>query len=244
MTSVPVRSAAAAESDPERQIQEQFRLGEADWKRSCAKPSEDGACVRATTGAAGRARCGPASAPEITVIDRDKKRAASAKEHFESAVKLWTKGGQQNYGAPTAAAAAGALFYLAEGLYENVLRKAAPTDLDFSAPSSAESGKRFSGYLEEKSKAISSARDKYLDVFKMKSVPWNVAAAARVGQSYLSFAQQLRSMPIPKDLTGKADQRGIYCTALEEKAEPIAGKAIEGFEACLKTATENDARGT
>ena len=44
----PVRAAAAAESDAERRIQDEFRLGEADWKRSCAKPSEDGACVWVT----------------------------------------------------------------------------------------------------------------------------------------------------------------------------------------------------
>ena len=244
VVSVPVRSESATGSDAERQIQEHFRLGEADWKRSCAQPSEDGACVQVTPGAAGRARCGSAPSPEITVIDRDKRRAASAKKHFESAVKLWREGGQQNYGDPTATAAAGALFYLAEGLFESLLRKAAPTDLDFSQPSDAGSMKRFATYLDEKSRAISAARDGYVEAFKMRRSPWNVAAAARIGQSYQGFAQQLQGMAIPKDLTGKVEARGVYCRALEEKAEPMAGKAIEAFEMCIKTANENDERGS
>lgn len=240
LTSVPFRLASAT-SDPERQIQEHFRQGEADWKRSCAKPSEDGACVRVAAGAAGKARCDSATSPEITVIDRDKKRAAAAKQHFESAVKLWSAGAQQNYGEATATAAAGARFYLAEGLYESLLRKAAPTDLDFS---SAESMKRFGAYLDEKTKATTSARDAYLEVFKLQRVPWNVAAAARVGQSYQDFAQQLRGTAIPKDLAGKEDARKVYCTTLEGKAEPMVAKAIEAFEMCLTTASENDGKGS
>jgi hypothetical protein len=243
---VPVRSAHAAESDAERQIQEHFRLGEADWKKSCAKPFEDGACVRVKPAAAGRARCGPtdATVSEITVVDRDKKRAASAKQHFESAVKLWKEGAQKNYGAATATAAAGAFFYLAEGPYENLLRKTAPTDLDFTQPAESDSASRFTGYLTDKSKALSAARDGYLEAFKLGRVPWNVAAAARIGQSYQDFAQQLQTMAIPKAVAGKEEARGVYCKILDEKARPIAGKAIEAFEMCIKTANENDGRGS
>jgi len=231
LTSVPVRFASATE-DVARQIQEQFRLGETEWKRSCAKPSEDGACVRVSPGAASKARCGSGTSPEVTVIDRDKKRAAAAKQRFESALKL-SRDAQPNYGPAAATAAAGAGFYRTEALYENVLRTPAPADLG-----------GLSAYLEEKTKAISSARDGYLEVFKMRRAPWNVAAAARIGQGYEDFAQQLRTMAVPKDLASKADARKVYCTTLEEKAEPIAAKAIEAFEMCIKTANENDGKGS
>jgi hypothetical protein len=77
----------------------------------------------------------------------------------------------------------------------------------------------------------------------VRRVPWNVAAAARIGQSYHGFADQIRTMAIPKDLTGKADARKVYCTALEEKAEPMMAKAVEAFEMCVKTANENDGKG-
>lgn len=259
LMSARVRFATAAESDAEHKIQEEFRLGEADWKRSCAKPSEDGACVKVTP-AAGRARCGAATAaaPAITVIARDKRRAASAKQHFESAIKLWKEGNQQSEGTPTAIAATGAFFYLAEVDYENLLRQAAPTDLDFSpAPDtgtakqleaararSLDSQKRFSAYLAEKSKALATAREGYLAIFKLRRSPWNVASAARIGQSYQGFAQQLQSMSIPKDMIGKADAREVYCRALDEKAGPIMEKAIEAFEMCIGTANENDTRGS
>jgi len=232
LTSVPVRFASATE-DVERQIQEQFRLGETEWKRSCAKPSEDGACVRVSPGAAGKARCGSGTSPELTVIDRDKKRAAAAKQHFESALKLSREAAEPNYGPAAATAAAGAAFYRTEALYENVLRTPAPADLA-----------GLSAYLEEKTKAISSARDGYLEVFKMRRAPWNVAAAARIGQGYQDFARQLRTMVVPKDLASKADARKVYCTTLDEKAEPIVAKAIEAFEMCIKTANENDGKGS
>ena len=58
--------------------------------------------------------------------------------------------------------------------------------------------KRFAAYLDEKTKATTAARDAYLEAFKMRGSPWNVAAAARVGQSYQGFAQQLQGMAIPR----------------------------------------------
>jgi len=120
------------------------------------------------------------------------------------------------------------------------LRKAPPADF---SPASPDSLKRFSTYLEEKGKAMPPARDAYLEVFKMRRPPWNVAAAARVGQSYQNFAQQLRGLAIPKNLSTD-EERKIYCKAMEDQAAPIAGKAIEAFETCTKTADENDGKGS
>ena len=76
----------------------------------------------------------------------------------------------------------------------------------------------------------------------MKQAQWTIASAARVGQIYSDFAGQLYTAEIPKDLK-EVDEWGnqprqIYCDALEDKAEPIEAKAVDGFEKCLKAATE------
>ena len=57
------------------------------------------------------------------------------------------------------------------------------------------------------------------------------------------FAGQLYTAEIPKDLK-EQDQWGnrpreIFCDALDDKAEPIEAKAVEGFEKCLKAATDH-----
>jgi hypothetical protein len=158
--------------------------------------------------------------------------------------------------ASAAYAAAGAAFYLSEKQYEDFLRIKFPEGLDFQQPSQydsskkqaatkkkmEESVKKFTTYLDEKGKQLDKARTMYLDVFGLKQAQWTIASAARVGQIYQDFAGQLYTAEIPKDLK-EIDQWGnqprqIYCDQLEDKAEPIEAKAVTGFEACLKAATE------
>ena len=175
-------------------------------------------------------------------------------------VKLW-KGGDAAHqitgkdvdarGAAAAYAVAGAAFHIAEKQYEDFLRIKFPDSLDFQQPSQydskrkqdatkkkmEESVKKFASYLDTKSKQLEKARTMYLDVFKMKQAQWTIASAARVGQIYQDFAGQLYTAEIPKDLK-EVDQWGnqpkqIYCDALEDKAEPIEVKAVDGFEKCL-----------
>ncbi len=153
-------------------------------------------------------------------------------------------------------AVAGSAFYLAETAYENFLRIKFPEGLDFQQPSqydnkkkaeakkkkAEESGKKFTAYLDEKAKALDKARDQYLDVFGMKQAQWTIASAARVGQLYTDFVGQLYTAEIPKDLKEQDEwgnrPREIFCDALVDKAEPIENKAVEGFEKCLKAATD------
>jgi hypothetical protein len=153
-------------------------------------------------------------------------------------------------------AVAGAAFHIAEKQYEDFLKIKFPEGLDFQTPSQydsnrkqavtkkkmEESVKKFTAYLDEKSKQLEKARTMYLDVFKMKQAQWTIASAARVGQIYQDFAGQLYTAEIPKDLKD-VDQWGnqpkqIYCDQLEDKAEPIEGKAVDGFEKCLQAATD------
>jgi tetratricopeptide (TPR) repeat protein len=275
------------EGGPDRQIQAHFRLGEMNWKDSCVKASEDGACLEVKRVAAtGRQKviadlnkklgkkkrikeiktqCGPPTKSKIILFDRNKGLAGKAQDHFQTIVKIW-KGGDaakqitgkdtEARAAAAAYAVAGAAFYLAEAQYEDFLRIKFPEGLDFQQPSQfdskrkqdatkkkmEESVKKFKSYLESKSKQLEKARTTYLDVFKMKQAQWTIASAARVGQVYQDFAGQLYTAEIPKDLK-EVDQWGnqprqIYCDQLEDQAEPIELKAVDGFEKCLQAATD------
>lgn len=212
-----------------------------------------------------KTQCGPPTKSKIILFERNKGPASKAQDHFQTVVKLW-KGGDaatqitgKDVDARAAAASyavAGAAFHIAEKQYEDFLRIKFPDSLDFQQPSQydskrkqdstkkkmEESVKKFGSYLESKSKQLEKARTMYLDVFKMKQAQWTIASAARVGQIYQDFAGQLYTAEIPKDLK-EVDQWGnqpkqIYCDALEDKAEPIEVKAVDGFEKCLTAATE------
>ena len=212
-----------------------------------------------------RTQCGPPTKSKITLFDRQKAQASKAQEHFTAVLKIWNKGAAASKitgkdvearAGSAAYAVAGSGFYIAEVSYENFLRIKFPEGLDFQQPSSydtpkkaaakkkkaEESGKKFNAYLDEKAKALDKARTQYLDVFGMKQAQWTIASAARVGQIYSDFAGQLYTAEIPKDLKEQDEwgnqPRQIFCDALEDKAEPIEAKAVDGFEKCLKAATE------
>jgi TolA-binding protein len=212
-----------------------------------------------------RTQCGPPTKSKIVLFDRNKGQAAKGQEHFQAALKIWNKGAAASKitgkdvearAGLAAYAVAGAAFHLAEVQYEDFLRIKFPEGLDFQAPSqydtkkkaeakkkkSEESGKKFATYLDSKSKQLDKARTTYLDVFNMKQAQWTIASAARVGQIYSDFAGQLYTAEIPKDLK-EQDEWGnrpkeIYCDKLEDTAEPIEAKAVDGFEKCLKAATD------
>jgi tetratricopeptide (TPR) repeat protein len=212
-----------------------------------------------------RTQCGPPTSSKIIVYDRGKPQAAKAAEHFQAVLKIWNKGAAaskitgkdvESRAGLAAYAVAGSAFYLAETQYENFLRVKFPEGLDFQQPSqydnkrkaeakkkkAEESGKKFTSYLDEKSKGLNRARDQYLEVFKMKQAQWAIASSARIGQLYSDFVGQLYTAEIPKDLKEQDEwgnrPREIFCDALVDKAEPIESKAVEGFETCLKAATD------
>jgi TolA-binding protein len=210
-------------------------------------------------------QCGPATKPKIVLFDRTRQQVAVAEEHFRAAIDLWKAGEAKNpisgrdadaRRAAGAYAAAGAAFYLAEKDYEDLLRVKFPQNLDFSDPARvhnpqrraavlkklADSKKRFTAYLEEKSRLLETTRVRYLDVFKMRQAQWTIAAAARIGQLHQDFAGQLYTAEIPKDLPD-TDQwgnhpRDLYCGQLEDEAAKVETKAVEGFRACLTAATQ------
>jgi TolA-binding protein len=210
-------------------------------------------------------QCGPATKSKVVLFDRNRHEAASAEEHFRAAIDLWTAGETANpiagrdvdtRRAAGAYAAAGAAFYLAEKDYEDFLHVRFPQGLDFSDPARvrspqrraavakklADSKKRFAAYLDEKSRLLEKTRLRYLAVFKLRQAQWTIAAAARVGHLHQDFAGQLYTAEIPKDLVDTDPwgnhPRDLYCGQLEEHAEKVESKAIEGFRACLDAATQ------
>jgi TolA-binding protein len=212
-----------------------------------------------------RTQCGPPTKSKISLFDRSKAQASKAQEHFVAVLKIWNKGAAASKitgkdvearAGLAAYAVAGSAFYIAEVQYEDFLRIKFPEGLDFQQPGqydtkkkadakkkkAEESGKKFSSYIDSKAKQLDKARAQYLDVFGMKQAQWTIASAARVGQIYSDFAGQLYTAEIPKDLKEQDEwgnrPREIYCDKLEDTAEPIEAKAVDGFEKCLKAATE------
>lgn len=159
-------------------------------------------------------------------------------------------------------AAAGSAFYQAEDTYEEFLRTKFPEGLDFQTPQSYyskakndkikkaydDSSKRFGKYLDDKGKVTfklvgepGKSQGLYEKVFAFKVANWTIAAAARIGQVWQNFTDQLYTATIPSNLK-EVDEYGnrpreIYCDALVDKAEPIESKAVVGFKVCLEGAT-------
>jgi TolA-binding protein len=212
-------------------------------------------------------QCGPATKSKIVLFDRSRAQVAGAEGHFQAAIELGRAGGAAGAiagsdpqadarRANAAHAAAGAAFYLAEKDYEELLRIKFPQGLDFSDPKKVgnpqrraavarkfeDSKKRFTAYLDEKTRHLEKTRARYLEVFKLRQAHWTIAAAARVGQLHQDFAGQLYTAEIPKDLPDNDPwgnhPRELYCQQLEEQAEKVERKALEGFRACLSAATQ------
>ena len=104
-------------------------------------------------------------------------------------------------------------------------------------------GKKLTALPRERSrKQLDGPRRQYLDVFGAEpgALDHRLLGAHRA-RSTGDFVDQLYTAEIPKDLkdrTSGATEREIFCDELVDKAEPIEAKAVDGFEICLKAATE------
>jgi hypothetical protein len=131
--------------------------------------------------------------------------------------------------AGAAHAAAGAAFYLAEAQWEAYLRIGSPLDSSLSSPhgpwrdeaigeAMRKGGRRlqrrFEAFLSRKLDQLARTRQLYLTVFAMRQAPFDVAAAARIGQLYDAFDD---------DTAG----------------DPLDDKAVAAFERCFDTAAKS-----
>jgi len=244
----------------DRQIIAHVKIGEVLWRQSCPVRGPLGACVDVKRARAVKAKnkskrgsnqtpCGPESKIKLTIIDRKAKLGKEARGHFEAAVKLW-KGGKATGEVPgkdegekqgrTAEMIywlAAAKFYLAEDKYETFLKIKFPEKLDFDEKKPGkkkDSLKRFTKWVEDRNKALQTAKTLYMEIVDLQP-HWGVAAAARVGQMYQNYADAVFTAEIPKDVAAYEDAVEVYCDLLAEQADKLEIEAVNAYSYCLDT---------
>jgi len=176
----------------------------------------------------------------------------SARHYFEAAVQSWTRGAPDAisrldapddqkaiYLARAKDATSEALFYLAEYDY------AAFRTIRFPAFHGGRNLQRvqhwaetdFAHWLVEKREALTRAETAYNRIAELEIPQWQIAGAARVGEMFRSFMDQIREAPIPEEIENDDELYGIYVDALEGAARPLQEQATQKFEFCLITAT-------
>lgn len=244
----------------DRVVAAHARIGQIMWEQSCKNKGVDGACIKVERERAVRSRgkrrrgsalpdrCGETSKIKITVIDRDRSRAAKARAHFKKAISEYGRGvGGED---PTRQAFAINMFamsrfYLAEEQYETFLDVEFPEKLDFSernARKKADSEKRFKKFMAEKEKQGKRANELYMAVREIKGggAAWAIAGASRIGQISQNAADALYTAEVPRDVrTGPyaEDSWDAYCDELTTAASPLEERSVAGFSSCLETST-------
>jgi len=95
---------------------------------------------------------------------------------------------------------------------------------EISMPADKNAGK----VLKKKIDKLGELEKEYVKVLELKAGEWGIAALYRIGTLYADFADKLRNAPCPEKLD--EDQCFLYKAGLEDRAYPVADKAVEGFE--------------
>lgn len=96
----------------------------------------------------------------------------------------------------------------------------------------------FVKWMGEKAKALETAQKSYETITELKVPQWEIAAATRVGDMYLSFVNDFRDAPVPPALESDDELVDIYYQGLDEASRPWVEKAKNAYEFCLITATK------
>jgi tetratricopeptide (TPR) repeat protein len=99
-------------------------------------------------------------------------------------------------------------------------------------------GTDFTKWMGEKAKALDIAQKSYEGISELKVPQWDIAAATRIGDMYLSFVNDFRDAPVPPVLEGDEELVSIYYQGLDEASKPWVEKAKNAYEFCLITATK------
>ncbi len=146
-----------------------------------------------------------------------------ADEYYSDAVGLWSDepvwraayGAEaEEYRRQSSHAAAEARFRQGEHVFEQFLS----VGLSW-PPERLVEGAKTKAELQQR------AEDIYREVVEMRSAQWTSAAAYRIGQSYMEFAEALFDLPLPEGLL--PDQEFEYEMAIEELAFPLQDRALE-----------------
>jgi tetratricopeptide (TPR) repeat protein len=85
--------------------------------------------------------------------------------------------------------------------------------------------------------AVAALRVPVTEAVTLESPPWQIAAAARIGQMYISIIDAVQDAPIPEEIESDPELFDIYVGAFDDPLEPVRAQAISKFEFCLRTAT-------
>ena len=96
----------------------------------------------------------------------------------------------------------------------------------------------FVKWMEQKAKSLDVAQKGYEAITELQVPQWEIAAASRVGDMYLSFVNDFRDAPVPPALEGDEELVSIYYQGLDEASQPWVKKAKDAYEYCLITATK------
>jgi hypothetical protein len=201
----------------------------------------------------------------LQTVDKDKGARAKADPYFKAAAKIWLEGAPEDinksdapddqkarYLAFAKIAAAEALFYLANDDFEKFAAigfpvfKSTATKGGDSMAKKAKMQEQFQKWMSEdftkwmgdKAKALAVAQQNYEKITELKVPQWEIAAATRVGDMYLSFVNDFRDAPVPPSLQGDDELVDIYYQGLDEASKPCVEKAKGAYEYCLITATK------
>jgi hypothetical protein len=182
-------------------------------------------------------------------------------EHLNKALSLYHSGDAENQLPaaldPTAqeerqktmrSYTATAMLLQADRDIETLLRMRIPAGLVFERQHKEEydaSTLRYKGWINDKSRLLRDLQLRYIAVIKLKAGAAGVAAAGRIGQLFLDFAEDLSNAPIPPEPQAPNYlSEGVwsgrfadaFCGSQKHAAQPLIKKAVEGFTACLKKA--------
>lgn len=96
----------------------------------------------------------------------------------------------------------------------------------------------FTEWLTVKRAALVEAEAAYNLIAELRIPEWEIAGAARVGEMYRRFMDEIRGAPIPEEIENDEELYAIYVDALEGAARPLAQQAMGKFEFCLTRATQ------
>ena len=70
-----------------------------------------------------------------------------------------------------------------------------------------------------------------------QNAPWQIAAASRIGQMYISIIDQTMDAPVPEEIARDDELYDIYVGSFDQQTQPIRELAMQKFQFCLTTAT-------
>jgi len=176
-----------------------------------------------------------------------------SEKYFENAWEIWSggaaeaisnledvdDGSKQRMLFEAKTSASEALFYLAEYKFFEFRRVRFPNYRGGRSMNRMERWveKEFVPWMQEKSEALAAAQTEYEKIAELEVPQWEIAAAARIGEMYRTFMDQIEDAPVPEEIENDVELMDIYNDTMEQRLRPLREQAIDKFAFCLITST-------